>query len=70
MFEGPVMATVEMDEDGHDLTQAQRGLALAVALAGLEQMTRINWDKRLTEIVDIAEYSDELQLAHRNPLVV
>jgi hypothetical protein len=55
-----------MYENRHDLTQGQPSLALA----DLEEMARIHGGKPLAEIVNIAEHSDELQLVHRNPLVV
>jgi hypothetical protein len=55
-----------MNENRHDDTQGQPSLALA----SLEEMARIHGGKRLAEIADIAEHSDELQLVHRNPLVV
>jgi hypothetical protein len=69
VFERPVMTAMKVDEHGHDLTQGQRCLSLAGALAGLEQVPRIHRDKRLAEIVDIAEHRNELQFAHRDPLM-
>jgi len=68
MFERSGVTAGEIHENRHDLTQGQPRLALA--LASLEEMARIHGGKHLAEIVDIPEHSDELQLVHRNPLVV
>jgi hypothetical protein len=70
MFERPVVIAMEVDEKRHDLAQGQRGLSLAVALAGLEEVSSIHRCKRLAEIGNITEHSNALQLAHRDPLVV
>jgi hypothetical protein len=64
------MTAVEIDEKRHDLAQRKCCPSLAVALASLDQMPHIHRGKSLAEIVNIAEHSNELQLAHRNPLVV
>jgi hypothetical protein len=69
MVEGPVMTTMEIDEDGADLTEGQGRLPAPVAVTRLEQASGIERFKSLAEIINIAEHSRELQLAHRNPLV-
>ena len=46
------------------------GLAHPVTLTGVKQVPVVDGDKRLAEIIDIAEHSNALQLVHRNPLVV
>jgi hypothetical protein len=63
------MAPVKIDYDRHDLTEGQRRLAQAGALAGLEEMSVKGGLKPLAEIIDIAEHRHELQLVHRDPLV-
>ena len=68
MFEGPIVTTVEIDQDRHDVTQGQRRLAGANALPRLEQRPLGDRFKGLAEIIDSVAHRHELQLAHRDLL--
>jgi hypothetical protein len=59
---------MERDQDGHDLTQRQRGGTLPWALLRLKQTLLVEGGKVLAEVIAIAEQSNELQLARRDPL--
>src|SRR5918999_3072500 len=59
VFEIPVVAAVEIHDDGHDFAQAQLTLAPPLALAVLEQTLRVDWLKDLAKIIDIAEHGDK-----------
>jgi hypothetical protein len=70
MFERPVVATMKVDENGHDFAEGECCLAAAGAMASLEQVPVIDRFKPLAEVVNIAEHRRELQLAHRDPLLL
>jgi hypothetical protein len=70
MFERSVMTAVQGDEDGHDLAEGQPCSPRTVAMARSEEVPREDWFKLFAEIIDIAEHCHELQLAHRDPLVL
>ncbi len=58
------MTGVEIDDDGHDLTQTQLTLASALPLATVQQTLVVDGFKELAKIVDITEHGDEL--AHKD----
>jgi hypothetical protein len=64
VFEIPVVAAVEIHDDGHDFAQAQLPLPNALALAILQQTLTVDRLEDLAKIIDITEHSDEL--AHKN----
>ena len=68
MLKCSVVTPMEIDQDGHDLTERQRGGTRPLALPCLKQALRVEGFKVLAEVIDIAEHSHELQLAHRDPL--
>jgi hypothetical protein len=68
-----VLSLVVARLNEHALTEEPEGeswLAAAVAMASVEQMPVIERYKPLAEVVNIAEHSGELQLAHRDPLLL
>jgi hypothetical protein len=64
VFEIAIVTAVEIDDDRHDLAQAQLTLAHTLALATLEQALGVARLKDLAKVVDIAEHGNEL--AHRD----
>src|ERR1051326_1860276 len=59
VLEIPVMATVEIHENRHDLAQGQGRLADTLALAIVEQTLRVERLKPLAKVIDFAEHSNE-----------
>jgi hypothetical protein len=68
MLERPVMTPMKIDQERQNLTEYQRGLTLAVAMARVQQALGIDGLKSLAEIVNIAE--DRHQLVHRGSRVM
>jgi hypothetical protein len=64
VFEIPVVAAVELDDDRHEFAQTQLTLPLALPLAAVEQTLRVDRLKHLAKIVNITEHGDEL--AHKD----
>lgn len=54
------VATVEENDDPHDLAQAQLRLSGALMLAALEQELDVDGLKRLAKVIGIAKHGDEL----------
>ena len=70
MFERPVVAPMKVNENRHDFAEGECWLAAVATLARLEQVPVIERFKPLAEVINIAEHSGELQLAHRDPLLL
>jgi len=68
MLKCSVVTPREIDQDGHDLTERQRGGTRPLVLPRLKQALRVEGFKVLAKVIDIAEHSNELKLAHRGPL--
>jgi hypothetical protein len=54
-FEVPIVGLVEMNDDGHDLTQHQPRLRARLGLAWTQGVPGTSLGKPLTEIIDITE---------------
>ena len=62
-----LVAPMAIDQDSHDLTKRQRRGTGPLTLPCLKQALMVDRFKVLAEVINIAEHSNELKLAHRDP---